>query len=263
MSVEYLEYEATVSLETRNRVDLHRFYWQDDNLFSTLTNRPVEESMVINNEIDYQDVIGFRNIKDYVRENSEGVVFWLSPPHELRTTDPFSPPQAKITIYEVQTIAGRKETFNRSVLFDTTKAGAILIANKLAEVFSEQELLFDSEEAVRTMPVFTSQYISEQEWTYKIEQIISNHQWQEIASGEDIVEYQRTLDILQNGGSAPVGQYGASCPPGRSPSAITTMFSEVSKFVFKCGNCNMPILKFISAGYQCKNPECLGVYLGC
>lgn len=249
------EFEATVSLETRNKVDHHKFYWRDDKLFSTLTNRPVEESMVIYNEVDRQDWIGFQNIQSLVGENSEGVVFWLSPPNILRS------PQAKITIYEFETVNGQKETFNRSVLFDATKSSSIWITNELVEVFSEQQLRFDSEESVRITPIFTPNFMSEEEWTRKIEQIIGNPQWEEIATGEDKVEYQRTLDIIQNGGSAPMGKNPASCPPGMSPSAVLSKHSLEGKFVYNCGNCGAEIKRIIHKGYQC--PKCEGVYEGC
>lgn len=269
MSVEYVEYQASISHESRKIPDVYPYLVVGNKLISPVTGLPVESSMVLNSDIDYQEWIAFQHIQSWAIGNREGVAFWLSPPNIARTSNPNLPPQGKITVSELHLVAGQKQLLNRVILFDTTKQASIAIANQLVNIFSEQELHFDSEEAARSTPIFTARYWSTPDWTKQVEKLIAeSYQWDMVATGEDLVEMERTLGIIRSGQQAPMGDNPLSCAPGQSPNAVFGRNAVEGKFVHNCGKCGAEIKKVIYKGYVCMaigkdGKPCKGVYEGC
>ena len=244
---------ASVSLESRKLPDTYSFAVASGKLINPLTGRPVEESINVSTSLDRLEMIAFEKIQDWVSETSQGVVFWLSPPHPQRSK------QGKIIISEINHTQAGKQLVNRSILFDTDKNVCLAIANQIDGEFSNDPKYIYSLDQVRQRPIFCNQRLCLEQWLPKIEEIINeSSQWQMVRTGEDVREVERTIswakgDIVSDDY---IGSNELSCPLlsfGRN--------SLEGKFVRRCGKCGIEIGRVIFKGYRCGN--CRGEYQGC
>jgi hypothetical protein len=250
MLAERPEYLASVSLETRNLPDVYPFYVNGNKLFSPVTDLPVKNSMTTNTEIDKEEYQAFLAIENWAVAHEEGLCFWVSPPHRERS------PQGKIIVSEL----GNSVLQNRAILFDTTEEEAVILATKLSSIFSDPHT-YSSACETRMLPIFSKYGWDYKEWAGVLESIISqSNQWEMVKSGEDLVEAERTLDLIRIGDTVPMGNNPTSCPPG-SPLGVFGRGAVEGKMVRNCGKCGVTINKVIFKGYRCGN--CGGEYLGC
>lgn len=250
MLTEHAEYKASVSLETRNLPDVYPFYVNGNKLYSPVTRLPVENSMTTNTQVDREEYQAFLAIENWAVTHKEGLCFWVSPPHIDRSF------QGKIIISDLSNGVLQ----NRAILFDTTEEEAVVLSTKISSIFSDPYTYSSASEA-RMLPIFSKYSWDYKEWAGVLESIIfQSNQWEMVRSGEDMVEAERTLDLIRMGKMVPMGANPTSCPPG-SPLGVFGRGAVEGKMVRSCGKCGVVINKVIFKGYKCGN--CGGEYMGC
>ena len=247
---------ASEIIESRQEPDRYSFLFHGRKLVSPFTGKPVENSMEDVSLIGQREFAAFNQVQNWAVDSPEGLAFWLSPPHELRTG------QTKLVVYEISELDGQKSLLNRMLLFDINYSDSLRIANEIARAFGNTSHFTDSEE-VRSNTIFSSFNMKQDVWLGIITKIINNpRQWSMLENGEDIAIAQRTIEwVLAGKSEQNMGSNPGSCPPGLA-SDVLSRHSQIleGKFVKNCGKCGKTINKTILKGYQC---ECGGVYEGC
>lgn len=273
----YSQYDrelASVSLESRKLPDAYFFEFNDGKFVIPGTNTPIEWSMSRATPLDVLEYDAFQDIQKWSSYTNEGLSFWVSPPHQDRTTQPDLPPQGKIIVSELFNVGDKKVFSNRAVLFDGDPHTSLRVANNLQHAFGLKTRYF-SDDVVRRNPILIPGDFVIADWLPILESSIAESmQWEMIATGEDWEESQKTLEkvsgyynvasLLQQRPYDLVGDNPISCPIGinqNSASEVMRLFSVEGKFVKNCGNCGKEINKVIGKGYKCDG--CNGVYEGC
>lgn len=226
-----VEFKASVSLESRRLPDPYHYYFENNKLYSFLTNGPVENSTTRNDALEEAEYQAFQKIQKWFVEKEEGMVVWLSPPHSNRPGG-----DAKIIFSDIVFgLDSRKKLRNRAMCIGLTPDGCVALAKKLgfSEIFSSEEL--------RAFPLFLSQMSSDEfidilaQYSQKQAQIIKN--------GEDFAIKEILKANIALGYPALVGPYPGSCGPALQ-SAFNIMFGNslnISEAYFDCPKCHMAI----------------------
>ncbi len=247
MLQERIRLEASVSLESRKLPDPYPFFISDSKIISPITGRPAEESISRGSMLDEIEYQAFQDIQSWATTHKHGLAFWISPPESARSS------QGKIIISELE----KSRLFNRSVLFDCQDGDCKNIANKIQREFNGNGVAYLDDNELRRNPIFVNRSVAVQEWLRILSKIIPEElQWQMIASGEDLVELERTLEWAKGYAQGVrseedfIGNNPLSCPPS---SAFKVMSGE-RECVF-CPICKKLVTVVVLANkIQCK--EC-------
>jgi len=247
---------ASEVIESRQEPDRYSFLLYGRKLVSPFTGKPVENSMEKVSLIGQREFAAFDQAQNWAVDSPEGLAFWLSPPHELRTG------QTKLVVYEISELDGQKSLLNRTLLFDINYSDSLRIANEITRAFGNMSRFTDPEE-VRSNTIFAAFNMNQDVWLGIITNIINDpRQWSILENGEDIAITQRAIEwVLAGKSEQNMGSNPGSCPPGLA-SDVLSRHSQIleGKFVKNCGRCGKEINKTIFKGYRC---GCGGVYEGC
>ncbi|MFH0937253.1 MAG: hypothetical protein V1808_03085 [Candidatus Daviesbacteria bacterium] len=205
-------------------------------------------------ELEYQ---GFKKIEEYVLENDEGIIFWVSP-QDFKAY----PDDSKIVISEIQKTIEGKSLFNRAIILDIDGKTCFEMAKKLANYCSNKPE-FVTINQVRSNPLILKNSIIH--WTYILEELVDDLSLEHVRKGEDVKRKEKTLKEVEGiyqelfdqneeievetvvvgvEKAGMVGNSPLSCPPGsRSRGTAFTVFFNNSEQIegckkIKCKKCS-------------------------
>lgn len=226
-----IEFEASVSLESNRLPDPYHYFFKNGKLYSPVTNEPVENSITINSPLDELESQAFQKIQKWFVEAENGMVIWISPPHQNRPGG-----DAKIIFADiVYGIKLEKQLRNRSVCLGLNANECLTFAGRLgfSNIMSSEEL--------RDSPIFLN--LTRADEFIGILEEYGQEQVKIIKTGEDFAIKERLKAKIAAGYSAPIGPYGGSCGPMFN-SAFNIMFGNslnISETSFDCPKCHRAI----------------------
>lgn len=273
---------ASYSMETHRIPDPYHFLiTSSGELWSPSAKRKVKDVVLRTppvGELEYQAVSA---IEQWVKENNEGVIAWISPPH------PGIYPTSKVIISEIEYEGGVKKLFNRALILDFDQEKCLEFARDLANFSQNRPLLFHLDE-VRSTPLILN--TKGNSWIYILQELILDPVlWQMVRRGEDKavkeralvqarVVYQTLADKNMPMGDAGrmilgmLGDKSGSCPIIFTAGTAFQVFAGSSQLIggssglesdskgslyFPCPACKT-INKRPREGYveRCQNPKC-------
>lgn len=223
-----VEFQASLSLETRRIPDPFYYYFKDGKLYSPIKDEPVENSITRDNPVEEEEYQAFEQIQSWANQNEAGTVVWISPAcrHDL---------SAKIIISTiVYDLDSGKRLLNRNLCFDWTVEESLVFAKRIGGRGV-------SEENLRGTPVFLDDEAAE-----KLMEIIRGYtptQAEIMENEEDFLIKERLKAEIALGNPLPLGPHNPSCGAGVQ-SAFNVMFGDslnISEGSFDCPKCHGPI----------------------
>jgi len=177
--------ETTVILETNQIPDSYCFTVRNRQLWSEQYHCFVREKIARDNHIGQLEYQAFSFIEQWVDQNDQGVLAWVSPP------SPEVYPVSKIIISEIETKGGQKQLFNRAMIFDLDAKKCLKFAQDLTNYSQNRPLLSHLDEVRSTPLILNTQNIS---WIHILEELIDDPKlWQMVKTGEDQRIKEETL----------------------------------------------------------------------
>lgn len=245
------------AMETKRVPDTYYFeLGERGKLIDPKTKEPIENSISRSPGPYDKEYEGFKHIENWVRQNNQGTIIWLSPPYE--GAYPFS----KVVISEIQTKENKKTLLNRAIVLEINTDETVSLANSLLS-YSSVETAFLNPEELRAKPI-PLDLLRGNNWETVVLHILNdNSSWKMIKNGEDISikevsrpkaeaiyhklfvennpyywsrqEQKELLSIF--------GQKGGSCPTPSKSGAFGKFFenSSVHEATFDCPKCHKQI----------------------
>lgn len=171
-------------LETRRSADPYTFLFNDKNeLISPDANCRVKDVIRTNNYIGKAEYQAVEKLEAWGARVKQGVAVWVSP------IFPGIYPDLKIVVSELSEVSGRKQLFNRAIIFDLDQKESWKLVDGLATVSLNNKKLSSLEEARATPFILKSS-----DWISELERIIPDPKlWQDIRRGEDLRVHAQTF----------------------------------------------------------------------
>lgn len=267
--------------EAHRTPDPYRFLIDaDGDLFSPSHNCKVINTINTDHLVGQLEKKAFVAISRWVREESQGVIAWVSPPNPY--------PVSKLIISEIEYKDGYKRLFNRAIVLDINEEDCLELGRKLTR-FSKEQPFFAGPADLRATPIVLD--TTKFSWTTILERVnIDIKQIDDVKTGQDIISkkaavqeakmiFSMDYDKREVMITKMLGDKPESCPPrlvstwGQTAVQIfsqnaLTLRGEVSAvfssnksewFCIKCPICGMQINSEVKPGESCPNPSCRAV----
>lgn len=273
MSVESkIEELASRFQETHRIPDPYRFLIDaDGDLFSPSHGCKVISTINTDDSVGQLEKKAFMVISDWVRQEQQGAIIWVSPPYPGRY------PVSKLIISEIEHVEESRRLFNRAIVLDINRDACLNLGRKLAR-FSKNQPFFVGSEDLRAAPIVLD--TTKFSWISILENALVDHQQIEvIKAGWDLISKKAAIDeakeILSMDAdrrsmmiTKRLGDKPESCPPRLLSTSGQTAFqifaenaliiagsqSKDPDFCRSCPVCGEEINCIVRPGQSC--PKC-------
>ncbi len=242
-SLHYAEVQVSEILESHGFIDPYFFDIDfSGKLISPGNKRPVEEVIIVANDLGRAEYFGFKKIEEGVNKRNLGYVVWISPPYEGFYK------VSKIIISKIVYEEGKKKLLNRSIITNWDRVDSILVAQELTQLSEDQDQVFRNTKDVRTNPIFIGPE-KEEQLAQIFEQILDRSKLEMIRTGADFTIKEKYMKTLLGGGLVPLGDKPLGCDPDPWRATPFQVFSGEKKILCcTCPECGKEIMAEIYDG---------------